>query len=94
MALRPPAAVVESQRRAHFRVSVAGKDPIQVTLARCHPRLRDVCEIDARPAQGKLLNISGGGMAVLVRRRELPGVRSGQRLFLTFCLSDEPTSSS
>jgi len=90
LALRPPAAVVESQRRAHFRVSVLGRDPITVTLVRCHPRLRDVCEVDAQPVRGKLLNVSGGGMAVLVPRRYLRQVRSGQRFFLTFCLLDEP----
>ena len=90
LALRPPTAVVESQRRAHFRVSVVGKDPIMVTLARCHPRLRDVCELDAQPAQGKLLNISGGGMAALVSRRQMRNIRAGQRFFLVFRLPEEP----
>lgn len=90
LALRLPVAVVESQRRAHFRVSVLGRDPMTVTLVPCHPRLRDVCEIDAQPVRGKLLNVSGGGMALLVSRRELSHVRSGQRFFLTFQLSAEP----
>ncbi len=86
--LRRPAMILESQRRAHFRVSLAASDPIGVTVAACHPRFRDACAIDVQPAHGRLLNISAGGVALLLSTRELRRVRVNDCFYLGFGLPE------
>ncbi len=86
IALRKPDTIVESQRRAYLRVSMVGYDPINVYLAHPHPHIPDTCSIDAKIITGCLLDLSVGGILVLVDQQILRSVKSGERFFTAFAL--------
>lgn len=86
IALRKPAVVTESQRRAHLRISVVAYDPISVIMARPHPTLADACAVDASIISGWLVDLSVGGLSVLVDRGVLESARLTEPFFLTFAL--------
>jgi len=86
IAMRKPAVVTESQRRAHLRISVVAYDPISVTLARPHPDFADACPADASIITGWLVDLSVGGISVLVDRGVLESARLTEQFFLTFAL--------
>ena len=86
IAMRKPAVVMESQRRAHLRISVVAYDPTSVTMARPHPNLADACAVDASIITGWLVDLSVGGISVLVDRGVLESARLTERFFLTFAL--------
>lgn len=90
--LRRPKEISKSERRSSYRVSVAGIDPIQIELARAHPEIPDACLLAPGVIGGRLLNLSAGGAAVLVDRRDLRMPKLGDGFFLGFSLpgSDTP----
>lgn len=84
--LRRPTIVRRSQRRAAFRVSLAGGEPVPVTLVECAPVEHPACSLSVRPVGGRLVNLSVGGAAVLVPRRLVLHAQHGQRYFTSFLL--------
>lgn len=88
IALSRPDVVIESQRRTQLRVSVVGYDPLNVRMVRPHPTLPDCCPVTADLINGWLIDVSGGGMAVLVDHRVLGAVPRGELFFLSFVLPD------
>lgn len=92
IALQKPQSTKESQRRNDFRQSLASCDPIAITIAPAASESPDSCLLDAPRAAGRLVQISSGGVGLIVQRRLLPELRSGMRFFLTFELPevDEP----
>lgn len=65
IALVIPDRVVEDQRRDHFRIAVSGRDPIGVRLVECHPEMRDACPVGASVVDGRMANISAGGISAV-----------------------------
>lgn len=86
IAMRKPTAVRYSQRRANLRVSVVGYDPISVRLVRPHPMIADACLLDGQVITGWILDVSAGGLSVLVDRRVLQSSSPGERFYLDFAL--------
>lgn len=84
--LRRPNEIVRSERRFWYRVSLAGIAPIQIELARAHPEYLDACLLEPGVFGGRMLNLSGGGMAVLIDRRDLGTAKHNERYFLSFSL--------
>lgn len=88
VALRRPKDFAESQRRAHVRVSVAAGDAIRVYVARPSPKTPNACEIDEAYSVGRVLNVSAGGMTILLPSDGLRQSKVNDRFFLTFTLPD------
>ncbi len=86
IALRKPTQIKRSERRGQFRVSLVGIEPIAVELVRGHPEVLEACVIHSGSSCGRMVNISGGGAAVLVERRYLRAAKRGDRFFLSFKL--------
>ena len=86
--LRLPVSITESQRRGHYRVSLAAKDTIVVGLARSHPDVPGACPVNADVLQGRMVDLSTGGAAVLVDEAAGAKLQVGQLWFLTFGLPD------
>ncbi|MGB2985582.1 MAG: hypothetical protein WBE26_06835 [Phycisphaerae bacterium] len=86
IALRRPAVMAESQRRSHLRISMATYDPINIDLVRPDPTFPDACSIDAELVAAWMLDLSVGGVSVLVDHRILNRVQQTERFFLTFAL--------
>jgi c-di-GMP-binding flagellar brake protein YcgR len=86
VALRRPTAVKPVQRRAHYRISLAGGDPIVAGVARAHPEIPDACPIDGRLGEGRIADLSARGLALLVDRRVSATMKRGDVFFLTFNL--------
>ncbi len=86
IALRKPLLVTASQRRTHLRVSVVGYEPISVEMAAPHREFPDACDIDVQRISGWLLDLSVGGLSVVLDHRVLRGTRRGERFFVTFGL--------
>lgn len=90
LALSRPAVLRESQRRGHFRVSLVGYDPINVDLGRAVPAVPDACSLAEGLARGWLSDLSLGGASVIVDRRAIGTVSSGDHYYVSFCLPDVP----
>ena len=90
--LRRPNEMVRSERRFYYRVSLAGIAPVRIELAKAHPDHHDACLIEPGVFGGRMINLSAGGMAVLIDRRDLRTAKHNERYFLTFALPgvDEP----
>lgn len=86
IALRKPKEISRSERRSSYRVSLAGIDPIQIELAWGHPDIRDACLLSPGVFGGRMLNLSAGGVAVVIDRRDLETAERGDRYFLGFSL--------
>ena len=86
IALRKPNEIVKSERRASYRVSLAGIDPIQTELVRGHSDIIDACLLSPGVIGARMLNLSSGGAAVLVDQRDLKTAKHGDRFFLRFSL--------
>lgn len=84
--LRRPKKISKSERRSSYRVPLAGIDPIQIELARGHPDIHDACLLSPGVLGGRMLNLSAGGVAVLLDRRDLRTAKRGDRYFLGFSL--------
>ncbi len=86
IALRKPLVITDSQRRAHLRVSLAGYDPINVNMVRPDPVVRDACPIDAELISGWMVDVSVGGVSVLVDHRVVPTTQNREQFYSTFTL--------
>ncbi len=86
IALRRPTKAIQSQRRSHIRVSLVGYDPINVHLVSPHPDVPGACAIDAEVVTGWLVDLSGGGLSVVVDNRAFGFIRCGEVFFVTFAL--------
>ncbi len=87
-ALAIPAEVRPQQRRADFRLSLAGYD---WTVALCHQGEREHprrCAIDAHRFKVRLVNISAGGVEALVDPSAIRGCGQGDVFFMTFFLPE------
>ncbi len=87
-ALSKPRVLTDSQRRAFLRIRLVSYDPVRVDLARPHPELPEACVLDQHPATGSIVDLSVGGVAVLVDDKQLRSVRPGEPFYLTFTLPD------
>lgn len=88
IALQRPVVLTPSQRRSHLRVSMVGYDPISVNLVQaCDPSIA-ACPIDATLVHGWMVDLSVGGMSVLIDRRVLPKASRGDRFFVSYRLPD------
>lgn len=88
IALRRPKKLTESQRRTHVRISVAAGDAIQVCVSRPSPKTPNACSMDGEHAVARLLNVSAGGMTILLPSNGLARCKVNDRFFLTFALPD------
>lgn len=86
--LRKPSEIERSERRADYRVSVAGISPIDVEVVRGDSDVRDACLLNPERFDARMLNISAGGVALLATRRQLRSAKRGERYFLSFDLAD------
>lgn len=86
VALRRPTQITESQRRAHVRVSTVGYEGMGVCLARSYPQTRDACLLDPAPVVARLVNLSVGGLSLLVDKGSMRSVTPGECFFMTFNL--------
>lgn len=86
--LRKPSEIARSERRADYRVSLAGISPIDVEMVRGDPDVRDACLWEPGRIGARMLNISAGGVALLATRRQLRSAKRGERYFLSFDLAD------
>ena len=90
--LAVPDSITQRQRRECFRISVAGHPDIPVAFCKALPDQPDCCALDAERFSGRLVNVSVGGLCVIVpvsRRRRFC---QGERFFVEFMLPavDEP----
>ncbi len=88
LALRRPNDVKPVQRRAHFRVQLAGFSPVSVSLCSVHPSIPDACPIDGPYGVGTMFNLSAGGVAVVVDPGEHDAPKYGDGFYLSFALPD------
>jgi len=86
IALSKPTGLADSQRRARLRISMVGYDPITVELVRPHPDVSNACPVGAEIIEGRMHDLSVGGLAVLVDHRVPGAVHRGDHFFLTFAL--------
>ena len=89
MAVAFPSEVREQQRRADFRLSLAGHGTM---IAEVHQGARETggsAPIDAQRFIARLLNISAGGVGLLVDAQEARGWHPGDMFFISFQLPDE-----
>jgi c-di-GMP-binding flagellar brake protein YcgR len=87
-ALAIPAEVRQQQRRADFRLSLAGYEGV---VAKIHAGVREgggSCAIDARVVSARLVNISTGGLGVLLDTSATAGWRVGAVFFMSFSLPE------
>ena len=86
IALRRPAELTLSQRRSHLRVSTVGYEPINVDVVRACDEPLVACPLDATPTRGWIVDLSVGGISVLIDHRVLRQVVIGDRYYLSFAL--------
>lgn len=87
-----PNNITQQQRRQCFRVSVAGHADIHVAFCATVPGQPDCCPINAEQFRGRMVNISAGGLCVIVPMSQRRRFGAGERLFVEFALPeiDEP----
>lgn len=86
--LRRPTSISELQRRANYRISLAGCDPVDVQLTRPHPTIPDASPVKKWAVTGRIVNISARGIALLVDCRHLRRAKPGEKFYLTFTLPE------
>ena len=87
--LHVPDKILVQQRRAYFRISIAGRDtPIQLHLA--GPADLTACPISAAPFVGRITNLSAGGLCMLVKHAHRARFALLERLWAQFTLPDVP----
>ncbi len=87
MALQLPDQIAEQQRRSDFRVSLAGRDIVANLHATAAGDVR-VCPVDAERFEGRLTNISAGGLGLLVSRNSRRSFALGELFYACFRLPD------
>ena len=88
IALAMPSEVREQQRRADFRLSLAGCEAIQAEMHPGSPDGGGSAPIDARRFSARLINISAGGVGQLVDAQEARKWKHRDTFFISFCLPD------
>ncbi len=88
MKLKLPAEVLEDQRRANYRLSLAAGEPLLVSFCLPHPSILHACEINTQVTIARIVNISAGGLAVLVDQQYARTFQTGTNLFGVFVLPD------
>ena len=86
IALRKPIVIAKSQRRSHLRILTVGYDPINVDIAASDAHLPGACRLDAPRISGWMVDLSAGGLSVVVDKRVFLPARRGERFFMTFRL--------
>ena len=84
IALKRPLVLTESQRRTHLRVSMLGYDPINVDMVRHRPEMTDATPADAKLIPAWLVDLSVGGLSVLVDRQVLPSAEAREQFCVCF----------
>jgi len=87
MALQLPDQITEQQRRAEFRLSLAARDSV-ADLHTTAPGDVTVCPLDAELFEGRLTNISVGGLCLLVSRQCRKSFFLGELFYACFRLPD------
>lgn len=87
-----PNELVEAQRREDFRISVAGTHNIPVRFHGLTVPSPGPVPLDVPRFEGRIIDVSAGGAAVLVARTELRSVRLGELFYSEFTLpgDDQP----
>jgi len=88
IALRKPLKVASSQRRADFRKSLAAFEAVEVSIVPRHPDFTDACRPDALRISAKIVQISAGGVGLLVEHGEILRIPVETPCFLSFTLPD------
>ena len=88
-ALEWPLELVEAQRRDDFRVSVAGTRDIPVCFHGMTVPAPGPVPLDVPRFQGRIVDVSAGGIAVLISRTELRSVRLGELFYSEFFLPED-----
>jgi len=84
--LSVPAEVRPQQRRADFRLSLAGFDWIVAHLHRGSSQNGGHCPMDTRPCRARLNNISAGGVGALVDTSAAGDWNAREIFFMSFSL--------
>ncbi len=80
--LRMPKSIAEEQRRHDFRLSLS-KEEIVATFHSLDPHHTDRAPIDAMRCEGRIINLSGGGLALMMKT--VPGRKF--RINDQFCIA-------
>ncbi len=80
--LAKPARVEEGQRREDYRVSLATIDLPHISLHEAPDNDPGACPLDAARFQANVVDLSRGGMSILVRAADRRGFRRGALYFV------------
>jgi len=84
-----PSEVMEAQRREDFRVSVAGTRDIPVCFHGLTVPAPGPVPVDVPRFGGRIVDVSAGGMAVLIARTEIRNLRLGDLFYSEFLLPED-----
>lgn len=92
LALRAPKELRESQRRAHLRISLVGYDAIVVGFGIPTGESAPACRLNVPRIEGWIVDLSSGGISVVIDREALRPIKKVDRFFLAFELpgAEEP----
>lgn len=95
IALKRPLEFSKSQRRKNLRISLMGYEPITVELVKPHPDIPAACPADAMIYNGWMVDLSVGGMSVLMDQHIIQRIKENELFYVTFDLpgGDEETGS-
>lgn len=88
IALAMPSEVLEQQRRSDFRLSLAGCEAIQAELHLGSPDGGGSAPIDALRFSARMINISAGGLSLLVDLRAARQWTLNSTFFISFSLPE------
>ena len=86
VSLARPKQVEPSQRRDDYRISLAGFEPIELRMVAAHPDIAGACLLDGPKATGRIIDLSAGGMAVLVKRGPIREFKRNELYYLSASL--------
>ena len=93
LALRAPKELCESQRRAHLRVSLVGYDAIVVGFGIPTGESTPACRLNVPRIEGWIVDLSAGGVSVVIGREALRPITKVEQFFLAFELPGVVTPS-
>jgi len=83
-----PERMTEQQRRKYFRMSVAGHEDIRVDFCAALADQPNCCSIDAERFSGRMVNVSAGGLLVIIPISQRRKYVQCERLFVEFHLPE------
>jgi c-di-GMP-binding flagellar brake protein YcgR len=86
LSLQTPSFLSPSQRRADYRISLAKFDPIEVILTKPHADHPDACAWPGVWNAARIVDLSAGGMAVLLKRDQIRDAKHNELFYLFFSL--------